>query len=511
MMTNAQLSLPSKILLALCLVFVLISTNWIAISSHRTTHLKLDCGEPKGESYILGRAIAQVVQQNNPRLDLSVIATSGSDQNFEQIEKGEADLAIVQADLPGGRSARTIAVLFEDMFQLIVQPKSGLNNFNDLVRHKIVLQPNSGEFYSFLELAEHYGLKIEDFQLTFATGAEAEDLFRQKQVDAMFRVRTLNNDYITQMVQQTRAQILPIEQAKALQVRHPALEPALIPMGVYQGYPAIPPVDLPSISLKRLLVASQSIDANVVKQITQIILEHQREIANAIPEEFADLRPLVAGIKRPSASEGTGIALHPGAIAYYERDRPTLISILISFLIKNGGLLIALTTLPAGSLVGLWEWLQRLKQQADDRKVLADKYINAAIAAIEIPPELVGVDRQSHIRQQQKALEQLLIEAATALAQNQITQEAFRIFNDAYNTARLVLQRCAENTSEDLCDQYIQTLISLKEPSQADLYALLQQVETSLIKKEITQEGFRTFMDAYRATSRSIKHQQPTD
>ncbi|MBE9010607.1 ABC transporter substrate-binding protein, partial [Pseudanabaenaceae cyanobacterium LEGE 13415] len=128
--------------------------------------------------------------------------TSGSDENFEQLEKGEADLAIVQADLPGGRTARTIAVLFEDMFQLIVQPKSGLNNFNDLAGHKIVLQPNSGEFYSFLELAEHYGMKLEDFQLTFATGAKAEDLFRQKQVDAMFRVRTLNKEQELHCIQE---------------------------------------------------------------------------------------------------------------------------------------------------------------------------------------------------------------------------------------------------------------------------------------------------------------------
>ncbi|MBE9010608.1 hypothetical protein IQ250_10355 [Pseudanabaenaceae cyanobacterium LEGE 13415] len=169
-------------------------------------------------------------------------------------------------------------------------------------------------------------------------------------------------------------------------------------------------------------------------------------------------------------------------------------------------MLIALTTLPAGSLVGLWEWWQRLKQQADDRKLLADRFINSAIALIDLPPELD--DRQSHIRAQQKALEQLLIEAATALAQDQITQESFRVFNDGYNTARLVLQRCAENTSEDLCDRYIQTLISFEEPSQSDLSTLLQQVETSLIKKEITQEGFRTFMDAYRVTARSIKIQR---
>lgn len=502
---NVQLSLPSKLLIVLCLVAVLISANWVALSTRRTTHLILATGDLEGESYVLGQAIAQMVRLNNPKIDISVISTSGSDENLEQLEQGTANLAIVQADMPGGPSARTVAVLFEDVFQLIARSEAGITRFNDLVGHKIVLQPNSGEFYSFLELATHYGLKLEDFELSFANGAEADEQFRRKEVDALFRVRTLNNDYIAHMVQQTRAQIIPIEQAKALQVRHPALAPALIPAGLYQGYPAIPPVDLPAVSLRRLLVASQTLDAGIIRQITQLILEHQREIANAIPQEYADLRPLVAGIKRPNPSEGTGIALHPGAIAYYERDRPTLMSMIVLFIAKNGGLLIALTTLPAGSLVGLWEWWQRLKQQADDRRLLADQYIDAAIRSMEVPVDLGVVERQTQIRLQQKALEQLLVEAANALAQNQISQESFRTFNDAYNTARLVLQRCVENASEDLCDQYIETLISLKQPSQQELQALLQQVEISLIKKEITQEAFRTFMDAYKATSK-VEH-----
>lgn len=506
---KAQLSLSSKILLVLCLTAVIISSNWVVQTARRVEHLTLATGDLEGESYILGQAIAQVVKLNNPKLDISVVSTSGSDENLEQIEQGIADLAIAQADMPGGASARTIAVLFEDVFQLIARQDSGITQFTDLVGRKIVLQPNSGEFYSFLELATHYGLKLTDFVFSFAPGAEADELFRQKKVDALFRVRTLNNDYIAHVVQQTRAQVLPIEQAEALRVRHPALEPALIPKGLYQGYPPIPPVDLHAISVRRLLISNRYLDTAIVKQLTQIVSEHQREIAEAIPEEYADLRPLVSGIKRPNPSEGTGIALHNGAIAYYERDRPTFISTIVSFLTRNGGLLIALTTLPAGSLVGLWEWWQRLKQKADERKLLADQYIDAAIRSMEISVDLELGDRQQQIRTQQKGLEQLLVEAANALATDQISQESFRTFNDAYSTARLVLQRCVENASEERCDHYIETLIGLQQPSQAEFLSLLRQVETSLIKKEITQEAFRTFMDAYKAASETKGFSEP--
>lgn len=503
---NIHLSLLSKILLVLCLVAVLISANWAALNARRVVHLTLATGDVEGESYVLGQAIADVARLNNPRLDISVISTSGSDENLEQIEQGSADLAIVQADMSGGASARTVAALFDDVFQLIVRPDAGITQFNDLVGRKIVLQPNSGEFYSFLELATHYGLRLEDFELSFANGAEADERFRRKEVEALFRVRTLNNDFIARMVQQTHAQILPIEQAQALQIRHPSLKPSLIPKGVYQGYPAIPPVDLPAVSVRRLLVARRDLDASLVRQLTQLVLEHQREIATAIPAEYADLRPLVAGIKRPNPSEGTGMALHPGAIAYYERDRPTFLSLVSSFIRNNGGLLIALTTLPAGSLVGLWEWWQRWKQQTDERKLLADQYIDAAIRSMEVPTDLGIVERQQQIRLQQKALEQRLVEAANAFVQDQISQEAFRTFNDAYNTARSVLQRCVENTSEDLCDQYLEMLIGLEQASPDELYALLQKVETSLIRKEITQEAFRTFMDAYQVASKAQRH-----
>jgi len=142
-----QLSLSSKILLVLCLAAVIISTNWVVQTARRVEHLTLATGDLEGESYILGQAIAQVVKLNNPKLDISVVSTSGSDENLEQIEQGIADLAIAQADMPGGASARTIAVLFEDVFQLIARQDSGITQFTDLVGRKIVLQPNSGEFY----------------------------------------------------------------------------------------------------------------------------------------------------------------------------------------------------------------------------------------------------------------------------------------------------------------------------------------------------------------------------
>jgi uncharacterized protein len=503
---NRSLPPLSRILLLVCLAVAILSLVWFGLTHNQVRELKLATGDPEGESYILSQAITQVVMDNNPRLHITVIPTGGTDENLRRLEAGTVDLATAQADVPAGSSARTIAVLFRDLFQLVIRQDSGVHQFTDLAGRTILLQPNSGEFYSFLSLATHYGLTLESFKLNFANDQQADELFRQKQADALFRVRTLNNEYITQIVQQAQGQLLPIEQAEALKVRHPALESASIPKGAYQGYPPIPAVNLPTIASQRLFLASRKLDNATVREITQILGEHRQEIANAIPDHHADLRPLIANIRRPSPTGGTGIPQHQGAIAYYERDRPTLASAIGSFFLKNGGIFIALSTLPAGSLIGLWELWQRLKQRADQRKILADQYIRDAIQNMEPELELSPQYRQKRLQEKQIALEKVFNQAANAVVRESISQESFRTFNEAYKTTREVIERRREVASEELAEQYIKQLIELSHNAgdrhqvQQELDQILKQVETSLIAKEISQESFRTFIEAYKIT-----------
>ncbi len=509
LMSPSPRSLPplSRILLILCLIAALFSIAWVVFSGNQVRELTLAAGDPEGESYILSQAIAHVITANNPKLHVTVIATSGSDENLKLLESHKVDLATAQADVPAGASARAIAVLYRDLFQLVVRQDAGVHQFTDLANRPILLQPNSGEYYSFMELATHYGFNLSSFQLNFVSNQQADELFRQRKADALFRVRTLNNEYITQVVQQAQGQLLPLEQAEALRVHHPTLEPAVIPKGVYQGNPAIPLTNLPTIAVPRLFLTSTRLDNATVREITQILGEHRREIANAIPDKHAEIRPLVTNFKRPSPTAGTGIPQHPGAIAYYERDRPTLFSSVTSFLIKNAGLFIAISTLPAGSLIGLWEWWQRLKQRADERKILADQYVQAAIQNMDIETNLHPQLLQKQLREKQNALEQVFNQAADDLVRENISQESFRTFNEAYKTTREVLERCMALASEELLDHYIKQLVDvLQSPpensviTQEKLNDILKQVETSLIDKEISQESFRTFIEAYKTT-----------
>jgi len=80
------------------------------------------------------------------------------------LDAGHAQLATAQADVPAGPKARIVAVLYDDVFQLLVPRDSPLQSFAGLRGGLIALAPNGGQFRSFLAVAEHFGLHEPDFR-----------------------------------------------------------------------------------------------------------------------------------------------------------------------------------------------------------------------------------------------------------------------------------------------------------------------------------------------------------
>ncbi|MBD2329856.1 TAXI family TRAP transporter solute-binding subunit [Alkalinema sp. FACHB-956] len=509
---------PLKFLLPLFLA-ILLGLGIYGVQAQRVHELVLAAGSPSGESYLLSRAIAQAVAKNHPNLQIKVISTCGSAQNLDLLESGKVALATSQADIPASSNARSIAVLYRDIFQLVVQPNSTIHHITDLTHQTIALQADSGEQRSFQEVTQYYGLDPVDLQTTPCQPplSDRADGFETRQADGVFRVRTLGNDYIEKLVRQFHGQLIPIEQADALQIHNPAFETATIPQGAYQGNPAIPAQPLPTVAVKRLLLASKTLDKRWVRQITQTLDEHRLDIANALPPEHSQLRSLVTNISQPSNAIGTGIPMHVGARAYYDRNKPTL----FSFILENGSTFVTLGTPAIAAMLWIWQrFLERWQQQQN----LAEDYIREATQAMAEETEVDPKLRQKILRDKLLKLEQQFNQAATALVNEAISQESFRTFNEAYTTTRTVLDRRIAQASEELADRYIAQLVNLSQRStlptpppstqatssnpvassttqtvhQQELAQILEEIETSLLNKELSQESFRTCLDAYR-------------
>jgi hypothetical protein len=403
--------------LLLALVLELFSRN-------KTYNLTLAAGSPNGESYILSKAIEKVVEANHPNIQIEVKQSGGSADSLKQLEAGTAQLAATQADVPTGANARLIVVLYQDLFQLVVKGNARITNFEQLKGRRIGLEQKGGQYRSFVEVAQHYGLEEKDFVFVGDNEQQAAEAFRKNQVDAVFRVRAPGNKIVLELVQNYQGRLLPIDQAPAMRLKYPAFEDAKLPRGAYQGNnPTVPAADLPTVGVQRLLVARKDVDDQVIQEITNVLDSRRQELAEAIAKENGEIKPLFASIARPSTTGGTGTPVHPGAIAHFERDKP-------SFVQENADYVALILTV----ILLFTSWLAQLKAWIDQRKKNAsDDYINHVVEQMD--------QRQGSLDLRQKNLDDIFKQAAQAMVQERISQESFRTFNEAYKTVREVLER----------------------------------------------------------------------
>ncbi|MBC7926858.1 MAG: TAXI family TRAP transporter solute-binding subunit, partial [Bryobacteraceae bacterium] len=353
-------------LLLLCIISVatIAAVIFLGLDRSAPDRLTIAAGARTGDSYVIGQALKVVVERHYPSLKITVLETGGTSENLKLLEERKVELATAQADVPAGDSARSIAVLFRDTFQLAVHKGSGIKSFPQLKSRRIALPQRGGQFKSFLAVAHHYGLNQSDFQFVGNDDHASDLAFETGDADVLFRVRALSNNAILRIATNGRVEFLPINQAAAMQIRIPAFVPTVIPQGAYSGSPPTPSEDLPTISVERTFLAHRGVREEAIRNITMALVEYRHEVALAIPDHLAEIRPLLAGVQQPNTLSGLGIAIHPGAKAYYDRDVPNFFQQYADYvgLWLTGALLF-------GSW--LWEgkrWFEKRQQN------LADKY-----------------------------------------------------------------------------------------------------------------------------------------
>jgi uncharacterized protein len=380
-----------------------------------TQHLTMAAGDSRGESYILGQALKTVVERHYPRIRINLVQTGGTVENLAMLDQGRAQLATAQADIVPGPTARIVATLYDDTFQVMVHKDLAAQRLTDLRGKRIALARSGGQFQSFLRVAEHFGFHEEDFHFVGSSDAAADRAFLNGQADAIFRVRAIGNPTIQELVQSGNVRFLPIEHAAAMKVKHPAFNPALIPEGAYSGNPSVPDRDLPTVAIHRTLLALDSANADAIRAITGVLMERRQEMMREIPKNLNDVRLLLVQVGQPELQAGLGPALHPGAASFYNKDKP-------SFLVAHAdyiGLILTVALMVASWLWELNRWMQRQQKNAADeynKRVVA---LIAAAQAVETEAPLIAIWRE---------LLATLAKAVQDLNADKMSQESFNSF-----------------------------------------------------------------------------------
>lgn len=395
------------------------------LDRRQTYHLTLAAGSAQGESFVIAQALASVTQRYFPNIQILVLQTGGTSDNISKLEGGAADLITAQSDVAIGPKGRSLAVLYDDKFQLLVQNSSGINSFRKLQGKRIALPRSGGQYNSFLEIAAHHGLGAGDFVFVGDTESTADAAFISGQADAIFRVRAVGNTNISRLLQGGKANFIPVEQGAALKLKFPAVNPSSIPKGAYQGSPPIPANDLDTVAVPRVLIASKDLDEDVARNITSVLFEHRRELADAIPITNRDLQSLVATSRPPTPGNALDVAIHPGASLFYQGDNR-------SFIQKNADVLGVLITVAL--LVG--SWFREIGGLLTARqKNRADEYGKKVIVLLEQARNAQNITQLEGITQQ---LLDILTQAVKALDEDVLSEESFQSFRVIWQIANEV-------------------------------------------------------------------------
>ena len=273
-------------------------------------------GPRSGDSFELASAIARVVDERYPHLEIEVFETHGSSENVRLLESGRADFATMQSDVESDGSVHAVASLYFDAYQLIVAADSDIESPADLVGHKVAIGPRgSGHYESFWFLIEHYGIAPGDLIALPMSALAANFAMHHGQVDAIFRVHAVGNGSIRELADDVAVRLIPIDQANALAIKHPAVSGGSISRGSYRGNPPLPDQDLPTAMVERFLVARGSLEDSVVTEFTRTLFEDRSKLI---------ARNALAGFVAAPNSEGRlALPIHKGARRYYDREKPS--------------------------------------------------------------------------------------------------------------------------------------------------------------------------------------------
>ena len=395
---------------------------WLWIERDRApVVLRVGTGPVGSDSYVLMREVAEVAARHRKAVRLDVRATRDPSQNIAMLNAGAIELAAIRADTPVVSTIRIVADLYPDYFQLIARADAPIFAVNDLSKIRIAIPAfGTDAFRSFWTVANHYNFAIDAIDWTATDFTHARTGLLDGTYDAIFTVRSLRDADLLRLfldagIKRTALRYIPVDQAQAISLKSPFLEPGTIPRGAFTSLGTLPQREILTASVMRILVTRDDIPAEAIRALTEVLFEHRLDLTIRFS--------LASAIRQPDESHGLNVPLHDGAAQFYTRDEP-------SFLQENAEPLALVITVCAMLFSGLLALRSRLVAAQKNR---ADRYnyqlldLNAQALAATSPDELAGLRIQ---------LNDVLETVVVALDTDEVTDEGFQSFSLLWENVR---------------------------------------------------------------------------
>lgn len=273
------------------------------------------------EDHKLMIATARAFAATRESVRLRIVPMNTAAASAAALRSGEADLAVVRSDIAVPPNGQTIVILHHNPALLIARPDSGIAEPPDLRGKKvgIVRGTSSGEGNSMLldVILAQYDVPPSAIGHIPLDRAEASEAIQTRRVDALFVVAPVTSNIITDAVSAiTQASgaptFVPIQDARAIAQRVPALESFEVVRGAFGGNPPRPAASFDTLGVSARLMARSSLKDSVAADLTRLLFAERLAIA-----QFA---PLANQIEAPATTKGATLPVHPGAAAYLDDE-----------------------------------------------------------------------------------------------------------------------------------------------------------------------------------------------
>jgi len=284
--------------------------------------LNIVTGGTGGVYIVYGAGLADMLTKKM-KVAASAQSTPASVDNMKLIRDGKADLAFTLADTafdaingknrfapPEGKvDAKTIAVMYSNYMHLVAKASAGINTVADLKGKRVSIgAAGSGTETKAIRILEAYGLNATtDIQPQRLAAQDSADAVRDNKADAFFFDGGLPTSAVADLANSTPIKL--IDQSDAIAKMNAKYGnfyfAAKIPKGTYKN-----DADVVTAGVANLLVVPSSFDAAFVKAILTAMFDNQADLVLVHPE--------AKNLKLETATLGSSIDFHPGAIDFYK-------------------------------------------------------------------------------------------------------------------------------------------------------------------------------------------------
>lgn len=307
--------------LAVVILIALIVTMRL-IAPPPPTKIAFAAGGMDGQYYALAQQYADALSIHG--IEVEVLETAGTVENFELLKSGAADVALLQGGLTGEAERAAIQSLggmFAEPFWIFVNADSPAEDFGDLDASTVAAGPNGSGTRAMTERlqAEWGGTWA---PLSPLSGSAAASALIDGDVDAAVFTASVNASYIQRLLRAETIRLIGVRRANGLAMRDAALARVTLFEGVVDMDRNIPGEDVSLIAA----IAQLGVREDLHPALQSVLLE--------TAEPIHDVGTMITtGGTYPDPNQ-TDLTLSSEARRYYKKG-PTFLRRYFSFGMAN--------------------------------------------------------------------------------------------------------------------------------------------------------------------------------